>query len=251
MSSDNCCFTDFISSVSLVEYNNNNNQEEEGKSLSDIIDSNKILDPFTSKHYDNDYDSYYNEFCSDDNVSTQKSSNSVKEDTLIENSNSEGIINDLQNKFDEDILQNSLQNIEKRDKLMSKESMNKKFLSRLCKRIYHTMLLEITNENKKEFKKIPPNYKSPTFKQIVDFFSANLKQIYEKEHMNSAIYFTETGNTYLHIPIKSWAKIYFTNEFFILDLIEISQKLSKKFYPKGVSKYLKKYVKYNAELIGS
>jgi hypothetical protein len=193
---------------------------------------------------------------SQENLSTQISLNSCKGEMIIDQELSnfnqkEDLDNSYQScKPDEIKKDNLINSIDDQPKFLSRENINKKFLSRLCKFI-NKFIQEQGIYRSNRFKNIPFKYRNASYDKVKEFFSLNLLQLYHRENINLDVSFTDKGKELLLINFGTWALEYINSYYFLNDLLEITKKLSSKYCENDISNFIKLYAYYNPQLVGT
>ena len=145
-----------------------------------------------------------------------------------------------------DILFNGIDN---QLKSLTRESINRKFLSRLCRSVDKSISSQVIFKSN-NFQKIPSKYRNASYDKVKEFFSLNVYQLYQREKINLDVSFSDQGKKWLLLPFSIWAEEYLNSDYFISDLKEIKNKLSSKYCENYVIKFIKLYARYNSQLVG-
>jgi hypothetical protein len=224
------------------------------KDLKEDIDHKLALDLFSNNKNEELYDksSSLDNYLSDPNISTQKSSNSLKNKQLVQSDSSakpkEGLEVDINsNEYVENKAISKLQ--ERKPKV---DNMKRMYLTKLRKSLHLTILRDILKRDKTKFQKIPDGFKNPNYESVKRIFSFSLTQIYSENYIDQIKSYTYNNEELMKCSIKEWGHRYFNHINFVSDLYELSQKLTKKqFSSNYIKEYLISYISIVKSLIGT
>ena len=187
---------------------------------------------------------------SDSNASTEESSVPFNNNLLLKldpsDNPKEGMRNYIELKKDEDNKTISILE-ENKPKV---DNMKRMFLTKFRQSLHLTILKDILGSDKTKFKKIPDEFKDPKFEKFIRNLSKSLKDIYIENHIDVKAYLYHNQD-FMNYSIKELAHKYFNHINFVVDLYEISKKLSEKFSSEYAKEYLIYYIGLVKSLIAS